>query len=463
LINRALAETGHTRKVEASLRKLCRTNFHPDGLRYPDRKTGSKHVYCFLHGQAYVLDALVSWYKFTKENWAKEKIDNMIAGLRRIASEANFCADIDADEDLAGGGLYFPFNNYVPGKIWDPKKYSQINCYQLPGTGTFILPLTRYYELSGDERARELAEGLSKYMLYESCLYGYDGRFIGHFHRNMWSVAGILKYAALIKNEQYFSRALQIYEFATKSGSTFGWFPEMVSLKEPSLEYCETCCIYDMIYGALILAQSGLDEYWDKVACYTKNHLIQSQVQNTDIIKDKDLAKRLLGGFSGWTQVNDYFTKDGRIYICGCCTFHGVKALHYVWKAVTERVNNSIYINLLFDKDDKDIKIRTYLPEKGQIEVGVKQPTDVYLRIPCWAKKNLVVKLAGKVINPTWKGNYLRLKNIIPGKKIQVRFTLTESRTEEEVGGRRFQIEWCGDTVMQISPKGKIFPLYHRK
>lgn len=461
LINRKLTRTRRAQNVEEGLRKLCKTNFHPDGLRYPDYKT-SKHVYCFLHGQSFVLDAMVSWYKLTKENWVKEKIDGMISGFLRIASEANFYADLGIEEDLSGGGLYFPFNNYVPKRIWDPKKYSQINCYELPGTGTFILPLARYYEISEDEKARELAEGLTKYMLYQSHLYGYDGRFIGHFHRNMWSIAGILTYSSLIGNKEYFSRALQVYKFAQKLGSDFGWFPEMVGLKEPYLEYCETCCIYDMICGALVLAQSGLDEYWDMVSSYTRNHLIKNQFQDITMIKDRDLAEKLLGGFTGWTQVNDYFNRDGEIYPCGCCSVNGIKALYYVWEAIIKKVNNSIYINLLFNKEDENVKILTYSPDKGQIEIKAKKPIDLYLRIPASARNNLLVKSKGKKINPDWEGNYLRLNNIISGQKVQVNFTVPGYNEKVDISGQKFQVEWRSDTVVNIEPKGKFFPLYQK-
>jgi len=463
LLTRKLTGIHQGGEVEKGLRKWCQTNFHPDGLRYPDHNSGSKHVYCFLHGLAYVLDAMISWYQLTKENWVKVKIENMIAGLRHIASEANFYADLTEEEDLSGGGLYFPFNNYVPGKIWDTNKYSQINCYELAGSGTFVLPLARYYEISGDERARELAEGLTKYMLYQSCLYGYDGRFIGHFHRNMWSIAGILKYAHLTKNEGYFLRAQKVYQFAQRLGSSFGWFPEMVGLKEPSEEYCETCCIYDMIYGALVLAQSGLDEYWDKISSYAKNHLIKSQFQDTSIIEDHNLARKLLGGFSGWTQVNDYFTKDGKMYICGCCSWHGIKALHYVWQAITEKRNSNIYINLLLDKEDNDIIIRTSLPKKGQIRVEVKHPVELYLRIPPWARDDLVIRYNKRKVFPEWKGNYLRFRNVKPADEIQVNFLVPEYKEKTEISGREFLVEWCGDTVMYIEPKGNHLPLYQKE
>ena len=460
LLNRKLTGTRQAEEVEKGLRKWCQTDFHPDGLRYPSHKSGSKHVYCFLHGLAYVLDAMVSWYELTKENWVKTKIDSMIAGLRRIASEANFYADLTQEEDLCGGGLYFPFNNYVPEKIWDPNKYSQINCYELASSGTFILPLTRYYEITGDEKAKEFAEGLTKYILTQSYLYGFDGRFIGHFHRNMWSIVGILKYAHLVNNEEYFQRARQIYQFAEGLGSNFGWFPEMVALKDPSLEYCETCCIYDMIYGALVLAQAGSDEHWDRVSRYTKNHLLKSQFQNTSMIEDHDLAEKLLGGFSGWTQVNDYFTRDGKIFICGCCSWHGIKALHYIWEAITQRTNNSIYINLLLDKEDNDVIIRTSLPEKGQIEIELKHPAELYLRIPIWARNDLVAKYNGRIVSPEWKESYLRFKDVKLGDKIQVNFSVPEYREKVKISGREFLVEWLGDMVMQIEPKGKFLPLY---
>jgi len=278
----------------------------------------------------------------------------------------------------------------------------------------------------------------------------------------MWSIAGILKYAHLTKNEQYFSRARQVYEFAEKLGSSFGWFPEMVALKKPSLEYCETCCIYDMVYGALVLAQSGLDEYWDKVSSFVKNQLIKNQFQNTAIIKDRNLAEKLLGGFSGWTQVNDYFTRDGRIFVCGCCSWHGIKALYYVREAITKRINNEIYINLLLDKEDSDVTIKTYLPEKGRIEIKMKHSVELYLRIPPWARDDLIIKYNEKMISPEWKENYLKFRNVKPDDKIQINFSVPEYQEKVEISGRQFLIERRGDTVMQIEPKGNFSSLYQK-
>lgn len=464
LINRRLTGTQDAPEVEEGLRKWCETNFHPDGLRYPDDNTGSGKAYCFLHGLAYVLDAMVSWYALTGEPHIKKRIDDMIAGLGRIAAPANLHADLGADaaarENAWTSALCFPFNNYVPGKVWDIGGYSTINAYELPGTGTFILPLARYYEMTGDRTARKLAAGLTEYMLNISHLYGYDGRFVGHFHRHLWSVAGILKYAELVGNEGHAANARRIYEFAEGLGSPFGWFPEMVWLKDPSEEYCETCCVYDMIHGALTLAQSGHDEYWDKASAYVKNHLMKNQFTHPSALPDRNMADRMVGGFTGWTQVNDYFTRDGKTYVCGCCTFHGIKALYYAWDAATERRGRNILVHLLFDKENDDVSVQTWLPEDGRIEVRLKRSRNLHLRIPPWAREDLTVEHNGQVVPAEWHGNYLRFKDMKPNDAVRVNFTVPESRQEMEVSGRRFVIHWRGDVVTRVAPEGQFLPLY---
>ncbi|MDP7399380.1 MAG: hypothetical protein QF541_21100 [Lentisphaeria bacterium] len=467
LVNRALTGTQKAPEVEAGLRKWCATDWQPDGLHYPVGKAAEgAGDYCFLHGLAYVLDAMVSWYSLTGEADVRKRIDGLIAACRRIAVPANLHADLGAAEaarETSGSSaLYFPFNNYVPGKVWDPAGHSVVNNYELPGTGTFILPLARYYEMTGDERAGELAAGLTEYMLNVSYLYGHDGRFIGHFHRHLWSIAGILKYAVLTGNDQYLSRARRVYGFAEQLGSPFGWFPEMVGLNSPADEYSETCCIYDMIHGALTLARSGCDEYWDRVSCYAKNQLMKSQFTEPGALDDGALAARLVGGFTGWTQVNDYFTRKGEIYPCGCCTFHGVKALHCVWEAACERKGRDTWIHLLFDRENDDLVMRSWLPQEGRVTVELKRPGSLCLRIPPWARENLAVARNGQAAPAEWRGNYLAFRNAKPGDEIRVEFTVPEWGQEMEIGGRPFRIEWRGDVVTRVEPGGSCLPLYER-
>ena len=464
LTSKALGGDGGAEDVEAGLRNLCETDFHPDGLRYPGGGAEDPHAYCFLHGLSYVLDAMVSWYGLTGEPQLRRRIDDMVAGLHRIAAPANLHADLVADqaarETARTPALYFPFNNYVPGRTWNTRTHSVINSYELPGTGTHILPLTRYYELTGNETARILAEGLTHYMLNVSHLYGFDGRFVGHFHRHAWSVAGMMKLAGLIGHDGHMAKARRIYDFLEQLGTPFGWFPEMVGLNQPPDDYCETCCIYDMIHGALTLAQSGEDAYWDKVSAYARNHLARNQLTDVDGLADWPLADTLLGGFSGYTQVNDFLTRDGVMYICGCCTFHGVKALRAVWEATTEARGDATWIHLFFDKEDDRVAVQCRAFDEGRIDVRAKRAGDVYLRIPAWARGNLAAHYKDQPLDAEWRGTYLRFGALGPGDDVAVTFTVPRTSTEAEGGGQRLTVDWEGDLVTGVRPEGTRMPLY---
>ena len=177
----------------------------------------------------------------------------------------------------------------------------------------------------------------------------------------------------------------------------------------------------------------------------------------------RDVARRSVGGFAGWSQPNDLFSKvmhDWDLYTC--CSAQGVRGLFNAWtNAVTEE-DDVIRVNLLINSKSKIATVRSWLPNCGRLEIIANKGVNVQIRIPSWLdQRALEIKVNGKSQEPSFlKPTFAEITDISAGSQIVCLFPITENKAKESVLGTEYTISWSGDTVTGVSPAGSRVPLY---
>jgi DUF1680 family protein len=251
-------------------------------------------------------------------------------------------------------------------------------------------------------------------------------------------------------------------------------------------EGCETCGMVCALEIAILLARSGYPDYWNIVERIARNHLIESQL--TDIswvhssgFKGKDrpetdyaqAAERMKGGFGGWTDPTDWVGVRVRTeespQIMNCCVT-GTHALYWSWHHIITKDEKGLWVNLALNRDTKWLRVSSYQPYEGRIDVLVHQAETVHIRVPDWVDKRIVALQVDGGNSPfEWAGSYVKIANLKQGQKVRLQYPLRELTSTERIGGRRYSVTWKGDTVLEIRPAEEcwaappIYPLYQRQ
>lgn len=472
ILTREMTGDRHGMEVEEQFRRLLLENIHPiDGLAYrPETPWSVREAEMFDQSRA--LTALVTWYMKDGTQNLRRYIDRMVEGLWNSA--------IHIVLRRAGYAYcYYPYAaRFEDG--WNPATPGEPCCYS---GGALILPLVKYAEISGSERALELGRRFLRYIVDESHIFRRDGSFwpeemhlaAGHFHTRSLSMAGILRYALLVGDEELVQWVKRAFDWAMTTSSSFGWFPEGVGTEDfYTTKHSETCNITDMIHIAIKLAESGYPEYWDHTERFVRNHLIESQwyrpewmqfptdslPEDTEMTSYQWMSERIPGGFAGRTLPNE-FTADG--VLMGCCCGAGPRALFLAWDHILRRRENGLYVNLLLNRFSREADVLSYLPHQGRVDVVMHSQGPLYVHIPGWVNREaLTVEQNGIPIHFLTEKGFACVEKAEPGDRISVLFPLQEEITQEKLLHWTLQVKWRGNTVCAISPEGKRFPLYLR-
>jgi DUF1680 family protein len=472
LLTREMTGDTHGVEVEEQFRRLLLENIHPiDGLAYrPETPWSVREAEMFDQSRA--LTALVTWYMKDRTENLRKLIDRMVEGLWNSA--------IHVVLRRAGYAYcYYPYAaRFEEG--WNPATPGEPCCYS---GGALILPLIKYAEVSGSERALELGRRFMHYIVDKSHVFRQDGSFwpeemqlaAGHFHTRSLSMAGVLRCALLIGDEERVQWVKRAYDWAMTISGSFGWFPEGVGTEDfYTTKHSETCNITDMVHIALKLAEAGYTQYWDDAERFVRNHLIESQwyrldwvqfpsdslPEDTETISHQRMTERILGGFAGRTLPNE-FTADG--VMMGCCCGAGPRALFLAWEHILRRRENGLYVNLLLNRFSREADVLSYLPHQGRVDVVMRSAGPLYVRIPGSVNaKAVTVVRNGIPIHFRVEKGFARVEEAGPEDRVSVRFPLRNEVKKEMLLNWSLQIKWRGDTVCAMSPEGKRLPLYQR-
>ena len=359
------------------------------------------------------------------------------------------------------------------------------------GAGKAANKITRYYRASGYDPALELARLYAAHLVDDAEYFGPDGGFTydaetgarlgfkgAHFHAHTACLLGILEYAMTAQDDAMMEFVRRGFEYGKAQGfPQVGFFPENVL---PHFPTSETCEVADMIVLALKLTQAGVGDYWDDADRWVRNQFAENQLTRIDWVDrmfrpqrrgsmratpvefnecTDRVAERNVGAFAGWPSANDWLYKIG---IQHCCSGNAATAIYYVWEHMVTHSDGRLAVNVLMNRPSPWADVDSHIPYVGQVDVKVKQPLQLSIRIPEWTEADEVrVHVNGTERRVGWDGRYALVGAVQPGDIAAMTFPIAERADTLHID-RVYNLVLKGNDVVSIDPPGQYCPLYQR-
>lgn len=314
--------------------------------------------------------------------------------------------------------------------------------------GRWIMALCKYYRLTQDARALELAERLVR--LVRKVSFREDGTIqpteFPHTHSITGTVHGLIDYGQLAGDEETREHGRRIYDNGLSAVSaSYGWSTE-AAWGDPKLpNRGEVNNTGDMVQAALLLGRSGLPHYFQDAERRICGHLLPSQC--TD------------GGW-GFPGPND---REGGVGVRSVfdITAGAIQALCETALTLVVPNPSGVQINMPMTNWIGPASVESRLPDKWQLNVTVAKSGNVSVRIPSWAQRDKVqVTTAGQPRRPVFNGTWLNVESLSAGSLLTVTLPLVEREEMEQVNHQPYRVLWRGDQVVAISPSGKVEPIF---
>ncbi|TDF90515.1 hypothetical protein [Paenibacillus piri] len=473
-------------EVEERYRQNLLSFFKEDGLSYRQKNPKTKwEPNANMIDQRAVILALTSWYMATGDRKVKEAADKHVAALKRIAVK---------ERDV----WYYSNSEYKEGG-WPSANAVQLRLAPDPAAfcGRLVMPLLKYYEVTGNGDALELCEFFSAMIVHRSGVFNPDGSFndslayrSGHFHTRIGTLDALARFGYHTHDASLIHFVKKSYDWALTWCTSFGWTPG--DMHEQAYEH-ETCSLVDLIATGITLARCGYTEYWSTVERFLRNHLTESQLLDLSWVEDLDdtscddtglksyfhVAERTRGAFAGYSAPNDFCcdVANGRGHTSDlqtCCIGSGTRGLFMGWSNTVTEQNGTVSVNFLLSRGSQWLDVHSYLPHEGKVVLEVRRPLKrLLVRIPDWAgyakvevRREIgddVRYQSGKEPSMWVKQRFLVLGEAGEGERITVTFPLSHRQTVEKAVGQEFIAKWRGDDVIHLSPEGVHHPFYNNR
>jgi hypothetical protein len=490
-------------------RRPWRTSYNPafDGQRRDDEDV------CAANGQARMLRALVTLREYTGDPAFDSQIRALVQGMRRIAIYRDDYAY------YPDGGYGEPFTYPRSGWLRTDEPGNETE----GGEGSVVTfqahhiqGLARWYALSGDESALDLAARLTRFCMKAKFwgglpdVHGPDAAMVGHiarrlpdpaaiagaelghwfshFHARGIGLRGILEYARAASDQHVLEFVRQAYEYTWEFGiRRMGWVNTYPCSQING--NMEGCALGDLVAIAVRLSDAGLADYWDDVDALARNQLVEGQLVDAERLEKvaaasperpadrkstspwqestEDVIQRTIGTYAGLSQPNRIINP----WVMQCCTGNGTQGLYYAWEGALRQQGDHAQVNLLLNRASPGLDIDSYLPYEGKVVIHNKTMNRLAIHIPAWvSRRDVQLHVAGEPHRYDWAGNYLLVDSLQPGQTIQLEFPISEnSYTYTAAAGTKeeqiFTGTFRGGTLVEISPSGDeptAYPLYQR-
>ncbi len=348
-------------------------------------------------------------------------------------------------------------------------------------------PLVKLYEVTGDTRALQLAEGLTHFMLdRRNGFFDERGGFSAFYRTVVSSINGMARLAALVDDPRVTERVKTIHDHARSLSTTYGSTP----CTEPA------CSNMELTQSARSLVKLGYDEYWDEIDRVARNQVAEAQfLDPSEWVKAKakkgrildketwvyehytpDLAvlpyddytnvvQRSVGGFM-WTSADEHLFVPASLMLC--CSAHALRTFHLLWQNTLTEDWGGLTVNLHYNVENSLGEVISYEPYAGRTTVIPRKSSTLRVRVPEYAVgSNVKATRGGKPVPVELKGRYASFGQVSAGEEYTVEFDLRPRVTEEKqhvfvnkdaskpAEVKRYQARWRGNTVIEISPESK--------
>jgi len=281
-----------------------------------------------------------------------------------------------------------------------------------------------------------------------------------------------------IESDSYDEALQEYYTSKTPGCGLIGFFPEWTN--SPERQTSETCEVADMIALAMRLSEAGVGDYWDDADRWIRNMLAEGQLRSVDWVYPlsekgtpvvgsrsrsvERVPERNLGAFAGIPSANDWYGRENSPALGHCCLANGSKVLYWIWERILRYQDGKLRVNLLLNRASKWADIDSYIPYQGRVDVKIKKPLDLSVRIPEWVHPEQVrCQVDNKERTLGWQGRYAQVGSVKPGSEVTMSFPIFERTDTIWVEKKAFTLIRKGNEVVSIDPPGRNHPLYQRE
>ena len=388
--------------------------------------------------------------------------------------------------------------------------------------GHQILGLSKWAAQSGDEESLDFARKLVRFGMKKKFwghpgdpdrVAGYEqGHVDSHFHCRCHFLKGLLEYGLIADDRNAIDFVRSSYEHMRTWGiSRIGFIPTWVNGSRISME---TCLLGDLVEMTIKMSECGIGDYWEDVDRIIRNHLVESQITNRNILdviqqhtsvqsenpaEEQDTTNlpltstpTMLGGEPLQLKAIDprqvctdsvldrcvgtftsYLLPDSALNwrTMSCCNANGSRGLYYAWEAITRCAGKYGQVNLLLNRAAPWLDVESYLPYEGKVIIRNKTCRGISVRIPAWVRiENVHLKINDKNCVKSFAGRYMVANELKAGDILTIDFPIIEetfyrtahAKTKNET---LYCIKVRGNTVVDISPRDKDpihYPFYIR-
>ncbi len=460
--------------------------------------------------------ALMAWYERSGNKEWLPLIEKAVRGMEKAAIVKGDYAY------YPDGGIGMPFSR--PRSGWAKTEEARGEAEGGEGSmfmyhGGQIRAFARYYELTGDKNALEMARKLSRYVLkarfwgappsdvspndHEKSVFDAletvdstgraNGCWHGHSHGRASVLRGLLELAEADNDKRLMEFVKNSYEFTVWSMSTrrdegrdeflspgFELNPRVLGTARVGV-FGETCMIADMTALAIRLTDDGMGDYWDDVDRWVRNHLVERQLVDLDLMKrisesrppiapDNDpqvtqdnVLRNSLGLFVVFSYANsaNNLTSKDSLNTLVCCSCNGSQALYYAWESTVRKKGDWVEVNLLLNRASPWLDVDSYLPYEGKVVLKNKTAKNARVRLSEWMKLcPLTAKINDRAVSVTRRGDYVEFTGLKPKDVVTIEFPMIQ--TVEQMG--KFKCTFRGGTLCKIEPEADPdhYPIYRR-
>jgi len=479
---RVMCGSDYNRQIETRMMECMVSATGEDGLYYALKRNrpwhGADEDFANLYGNVRFMLSMIAWHHLTGDAVWKGRIDTLVNRLAKIAAYK----DDYAFYPTSNIGEWFSYGRKT-GWLTNEEPSGHPTVLYI---GPVLRGLARSLEVSDNPKAHELADRLSRFIIKpghwqpEVVAKHVNGasraQWKLHFHGWVAALRGLLRHAMLTGDADLMEFVRDGYDYSRSFGiPRIGFFPEITTEKTG----CESCCIADMVALAIRLCDAGVGDYWDDVDRYVRNHLVEQQFIDANLLKkcsetggshkaqgpqetSDRVIERNLGCFAGRGMVDH----DPNPAIMHCCTGNGTQALYYAWESIIRCNNGVAQVNLLLNRASPWMDVDSYLPYEGKVVLRNKQAKTVSVRIPRWVDRSKVrMERSDRVQAPVWSGRNVLCTDLASDAVITISFPAQERIEKAVLYGTEYTFTFRGNTVVDVKPRSRppgCYPMYVR-
>ena len=442
--------------LELNVERLLAPIYEGSGLVPPKPSYGGwESMEIKGHSVGHYLSALASMYHETGELQLKQRLDYIVATLKRLQHQDGYVGGFSSQPfDQAFTGE-FHVDNFSLNHYWVPwysihKIYAGLmDCYQLLGYQEALEVLIKLadwavkgssgmtdeqfqrmliceyggmnevfaqlYEITHQTDYLDLAKRFTHLAILEPLIHQIDDLQGKHANTQIPKILGIAKLYEITKEIQYLNAVTFFFDTVVGNrsyvigGNSASEHFGASRTEVLSREAAETCNTYNMMKLAEYLyrwtKESKYIDYYER-ALY--NHILASQDPNTGC------KIYFASNYPGHFKV--YGTKEHSFW---CCTGTGMENPGRYTRAIYLCDDMALYINLFiastYESDEFSIRLETNFPSSEQVKLQIqKAPVvkkNIKIRIPSWIQSPVSVQYKGQTFKQLEAG-YISIESV---------------------------------------------------